>query len=820
MILLPDLSKVYCVSKYCLRYSYMVFVIIPVVLILYWIIRKTFVKFPNKLDQEAYVKSKHYDRKIIFVLRAAAMSMLMLAIASPFMLETRTVPGNPRLTILADNSSSMVLYEENIVSSLQNRLEGSMPITIRTIATGTKSTIGDGILNNIESGDNVLAITDGNNNYGKLLGDIMLFASNINATVSTLNFKPVKNDVGVKIEGFPELIKDTDGDFAVKVNVVGKVDYLLQVMVDDKVIIEQQDKESRDFPFEWKFSEPGYHKITAKLSNAGSNDYFADNNIYYKSIKVVPRPKVLFVTEESSPLANELAKIYELDVKSSIPNDLGQYMTVVLNDIPAGRILPQFDIVNDYVNNGNGLFVIGGESSFESGNYKGTLLETLLPVKIGAGEDENKSDVNIVIVIDISSGTDDYIAIEKALALSVLDSLNEKNNVGAVAFGFTPCKAWDLTDKKGPRPLKDVKKDLRDKISRLKFDGQSCFNIGLQGGYDMLSQVGGGKNIIFISDGKTTYDKLKEDTISDARNIGARGVKIYTVGVGTDTDAGGSDNTLFLDNIARIGGGIFFKADASNKLKILFGEVKESEQEKEFYNSLAVLDTTHFITSGIDIGATVSGYNYVVPKPNARLLITTNKNIPILTVWRFGLGRVVALSTDDGLRWSGELLNKKNSKMLTKAINWAIGDLSRKKAFDVTIRDTSVGKPAYVDVVASEMPKSEGLEFAKVDTNLYSATYAPAQTGYKEILGATFAANYNDEFADLGPNKEFIELVVKTGGEIFEQEDIDGIVEFVKAKSKRIKINSTDYRWPFALMALLMFLLDIAYRKIRENAAK
>ncbi len=216
----------------------------------------------------------------------------------------------------------------------------------------------------------------------------------------------------------------------------------------------------------------------------------------------------------------------------------------------------------------------------------------------------------------------------------------------------------------------------------------------------------------------------------------------------------------------------------------------------------------------------MSGYNYVVPKQSARLLITTNKNIPVLTVWRFGLGRVVTFSTDDGLKWAGEMLNKKNSKVITKALNWAIGDLSRKQAFDVTIRDTSVGKPAYVDVVASEMPKHEGLEFAKIDANLYSATYNSGEIGFKEILGATFAINYNDEFADLGPNKEFTSLVLKTGGEIFEQDDIDNILEFVKAKSKRIKINSTDYRWPFALLALLLFLMDIAYRKLRENVER
>ncbi|MBI2107760.1 VWA domain-containing protein [Candidatus Woesearchaeota archaeon] len=814
MIIMPDFSKVYCVSKFCLKYSYLMFAVIPAVFLLYWLIRKTFVKFPNKLEQEAYVKSKQHDRKVILFLRSCAFIFIILAMASPFILESKSVPGNPKLTILVDNSSSMVLYDGSMAAKIYSKLEGVIPVEVRTIAIGTKSTIGDGILNNIESGENVLVISDGNNNNGKLLGDIMLFAGSINASVSTLAMNPLKKDAGVKIDGPPELIKDTDGEFKVKVNVVGdNVPYRLQVTVDDSVVIEQEGSKSMEFPFERKFSDQGYHRIVAKLVNVGGSDYFAENNVFYKSIKVVPRPKVLFVTQKSSPLAAELSKIYELDIKSAIPNDLSQYMAMVINDMPASAIMPGFDGISDYVDTGNGLAFIGGESSFESGGYKGTLLETLLPVTIGAGEDENKSDTNIVVVIDISHGTEDYVAVEKALALSVLDSLNEKNNVGAVAFNT---KAYRLAEIK---PLKDHKEELRNKIARLRFDGQSFFNLGLQGGYDMLSQVGGSKNIVFVSDGKTTYAKLKEDTIADARNIAARGVKIYVVGVGTQSDQSSADNNLFLDNIARLGNGIYFRADASNKLKVLFGEVEESDDE-EFYNSLSVLDTTHFITSDSDIGATISGYNYVIPKPSARLLISTNKNIPILTVWRFGLGRVITLSTDDGLKWAGELLNKKNSKLFTKSINWAIGDLSRKKAFDVTIRDTSLGKPAYVDVVASEMPKSKGLEFAKIDTNLYTATYSPEEAGFRDILGAVFAVNQNDEFASLGISPEFTDLVLKTGGEIFEPEDTKGIIEFVKAKSKRIKINTTDYKWPFAILGLLFFLLDIAYRKIKENIEK
>ena len=814
--IIPDYSRIYCVSKYCVRYSYVLIAIIPMLLFLFWFTRRTFVKFENKLGLEAYIKSKKTDRRIILLLRSFAFIFLMLAIASPFVLESKTVPGDPRLTILIDNSSSMALYSPDIAYNLYKKLEGTIPVNIRTIANNEHSTIGNGILNNIEGNDNVMVVTDGVNNEGKLLGDIMLFAAGINSSVSTLKMEPLKDDVGVTIDGPPELIKDTEGDFVVKVSVVGKnTPYTLQVIADDsKLIMEEQASSSKQFMFSRKFPEGEYHKLTAKLIDIKGEDYFKNNNVYYKSIKIVPRPKVLYVTEKNSPLAKELDKIYEVDIKSSLPSDLSNYMAVIFNDIKASKINPYMDTLSNYVSDGNGLFFIGGENSYERGNYKGTLLETLLPIKIGASEEQNKSDINVVIVIDISQGTEDYVAVEKALALSVIDSLSEKNNVGAVAFNS---QAYQIAEIK---PLKEHKKELKDKISRLKFDGQSYFNLGIEGGYRLLSKVGGSKNIIFISDGKTTYHKLREDTYDAVRSVNSLGTKVFTVGVGTDTDDLSTENNQFLANMAALGGGIYYKTDASNRLKVEFADKDETKGE-EFYNTLIPIDTTHFITLGLDdISATVSGYNYAVPKPSARTLVTTQKNIPILVVWRFGLGRVVTLTTDDGLKWGGDLLSKKNSKLITRSINWAIGDLGRKKSYDVTIRDTFLGKPTSVNVITKEMPKSEGLSFAKIDTNLYSAMHNPKDVGFKEVLGATFAVNYNDEYANLGISNEFTNLVEKTGGKIFDPDDTKGIIEFIKTKSKRIKIDSTDYRWPFAIIAMLLFLLEIGIRRYRENIQK
>ncbi len=821
MAIIPDYPKIYCISKYCIKYYYIVIAIIPILLFLFWLTNKTFLRFSSRFELESYIKGKKTDRKIIFVLRSFAFLFLLISIASPFVLESKTIQGNPSLTILVDNSSSMALYDTKIAEDFHKKLNAYIPVNIRTIANGQVSAIGNGILNNIQDNDNVMVITDGSNNEGKLLGDIMLFASNINSSISTISMNSIKSDVSVSIEGPSELIKDTEGDFVVKVSVVSKdekgVHYILQVNYDESdIVLEEQGSTSKSFLFSRKFSEGEYHKITARLLDVGSEDYFRDNNVFYKSIKVVPRPNLLYITEKNSPLARELDKIYELDIKDVIPSDISNYMAIIFNDIKSSKIIPQIDKLSDYVSDGNGLLFLGGESSFERGGYKGTILETLLPVKIGAGEEQNKSDINIVIVIDISSGTENYIAVEKALALSVLDSLSDKNNVGAVAFGYSPCTAFEIG--KGIKPLREVKEQLKKSIASLKFDGQSCFNIGIEGGFNLLSKAGGSKNIIFISDGKTTYQKLREDTLNVVRNVNAKGVKVFVVGVGTETDSLEIDNNLFLGNIAALGEGIYYKADASNKLKIQFGDKDETKGE-EYYNTLVPIDTTHFITLGMDeMHATISGYNYGVPKPASRILVSTNKNIPILVVWRFGLGRVVSMATDDGLKWAGDLLNKQNSKLLTKSINWAIGDLSKKKTFDVTIKDGVVGKSVYINVISKELPKST-INFSKIDTNTYSSSFIPqtADVGYKDILGSTFAVNYNDEYFNLGVNQEFITLINKTNGKVFDPEDTKSIIEFVKSRSKRIKIQSIDYRWPFAILALIFFLAEIAIRRYREN---
>src|SRR3989344_3549917 len=455
----PDLSNVFCMGKFCFEYGYAALFAIPFIIALYFIMQRSFVRFFDKGEQSSYEREKKNQRLIFFIIRSLVFLFLLIAIASPFIMETSTVRGNPRITILTDNSTSMNLFEPGLDKELASKLKNKIPVLVRHIVTGDKSAIGDGILNNLERDENVLVITDGNNNDGKLLGDIMLLANSLNATVSTLEMETVNSDIGVEIIGPNEAILDTEESFIINVNLVGeKMPYTVEVRFDDEVVIAKSNDESDTFTLNRKLTE-GYHKLTAELLSVGSDDYFKQNNKYFKTVKVVPRPRVLFVTEKDSRLANDLSDIYDLTVTSEIPDDLNDYMATVLNDIPANKFLQHLDKLSDYVSDGNGLLVVGGENSYDRGGYKGTLVETLLPVKVGAGEESEKSDVYIVIVIDISHGTAEYVDIEKAQAVSIIESLDEKNNVGVIAFNTVPYKVADI------KPLEENEKELVDKVS-------------------------------------------------------------------------------------------------------------------------------------------------------------------------------------------------------------------------------------------------------------------------------------------------------------------------------------------------------------------
>ncbi len=778
-----------------MEYPWVLLLIIPLIPIIFWILRHEFIALKEELSVKL---QKRKVRRLLHFTRSVLIILVCIALASPYVQREKIIEGDPFIQLLVDNSTSMAIFED-VSQSLAAKLEKRMNTEVKSVGSDTVSNIGDAVLNNLESHSSILLLSDGNVNSGADLGDVALYASKLNATINAIRLNPVKNDASVLVLGPAKTLENAENTFTVVVNRVGSVKELpLKVTLDGEVLFDQVTAQSA-FQFTRQLPK-GTHRIVATIN---SPDFFPNNNVFYKTVKVVPQPKVLFYSEKSSPMETLLKQLYVVDTTTSVPQNLNDYYAVVVNDIPAAKLSTASDVVNDFVADGNGLVVFGGENSFDKGGYKNSLFETLLPVLVGS-PDKKEGDTAIAVVIDISGSqgaafgrfesTADF---SKAATLGILRDVKIDTRVAIIAFNT---QAYLLSE---PSPV-FAKKDIEDLIGRLKWGGGTNIGAGLLKAISVLNTVGGSKNIVLLSDGKTQAGATAYEAARLASN---NGIKIYTVGVGPTTD-----EAIMMD-LAELSNGIYFRATEETRLNILFGDVDENEAQTG-QMELVILNKNHFITENLEPNATLYGFNQVSPKSAARLLATTSTGDPALTIWRLGLGRVAAFSVDDGSKWAGDLLGSGNSRLIARTMNWAIGDPERKSAAFVDVKDTRIDEPAEITVKSQIPPEAPNVVFYKIDEDTYSGSIVPSQLGFQEAAGAVFAVNYETEFESVGLNPELEKIVGSTGGKVFKSDDIDGIVAHAKTRAKRV-INSRDYvRWPFVLLAVILFLVEIFIRRL------
>ncbi len=491
--------------------------------------------------------------------------------------------------------------------------------------------------------------------------------------------------------------------------------------------------------------------------------------------------------------------IYDLKSSSELNLDLKPYSAIIVDNVDAGNLNSYTDKLSTFVSEGNGLLVLGGRESYDSGNYKGSRFEQLLPVSVSrAGRKEG--DVNIIFVMDISGSTGALfgkytkVDVEKALAIKMLNATSLVHNVGVVAFNDYAYEVADL------RRLIEHN-DLNDKIQKLNFFGGTDMLQGLNLALTMLKDRGGSKNIVILSDGITGNQPNVKNAVSYAAS---QGIKVYTVGVG-------STDTVFMKQLANLGNGIYFEPSLAEHIKLVFGDTELAGDKRVF--PLVVVNKDHFITQDLELSANLYGFNQVVPKNTAKMLISTDVGDPILGVWRFGLGRVASIATDYNV-YGFELLNQRNSLLLTRTTNWVIGDPERKNPRFVDVSDGRINDFVEIIVKFDVQPKSDLVAFYKFDENLYKGDFYVDKTGFNGIMGALFAVNYESEYQDIGNNPELNTVVSNTGGKLFNFDDTNKIVEFIRQKSIRELFINKTYSWIFLLIALGLYLIEVCVRRL------
>lgn len=766
-------------------YPFIPFLIIPISLIIFY-----------------YLKPKSTGNILRVAIKLIVIFIILLSIASPYtLMEREGKTGSDQIIIISDNTPSMRLFDPDITNRVYDYLSNKTQVSIDLIS-GTSSSIGDSIFRNIRPGGNILLISDGNNNHGRSITEAINFARNINSTICYLRQEPVKNDQSVSISGDAVAIIDNPYYFFIDINTLGLIEGDLKIYIDENITDTIHVKQRKRIPVEYIFNTQGSHRIRAEIS--GQGDEILQNNIFYKSVFVIPKPHIRLISKKESPLSKILDQSYSVDISPGFAN-LESNKAVILDDISSSELSgDDASILSDHIANGGGLVVVGGPNGYT--NYDDNpLLEQLLPVKPG-GDIVRSKNAAVILVVDISGSTGDLtgdaakLGIEKGLANQVIESLSLDDFIGVIAFNNVPHTIAPLSRYPDNSKVKDT-------IVRLTSGGTTHLSPALSTAFDMVRTFDGGRNVIVISDGITADS---DAALNVAGTMADGGINIYTIGVGMDTDE------AFMKKLAAKGNGLYLKRDQSNGIRLLFGEITNPAKMDGF--PLLLINSDHFITRGVSLNATIYGYNKVYTKQNAQALVMTATGNPVISAWRFGLGRVISITTDNGNTWALQLYDRDNSKIISTSINYAIGNPG--KSDDIRARDGETGIPLEISISTVNEPDlsfdGKPLQFEKTGEEQYRATIIPDSAGFHDISGYTVAVNAPAEYREIGNNDLIPEVLRAAGGRVYNISEIERVIPDIEQKNTAVIRERVELAALFLFAALVLYSIDVILRRLVE----
>lgn len=803
----------------------MLLLIIPVIIAGFYLLRKT--------------KTKLVEWRVLVSL------LLILALASPYTTVTRTVSEeDPSIVLVQDQTASMGIFPEGAGTDLYESLTAKTPTALVQL-TGEKTTLGDAVTQYSGLGNQIVLVTDGNSNSGKDLTEALEFAKDTNTTVYLVQPELETNDLSVEILGDKKVVVDNQNEFEIVVRQASEqsVSYFLEVFVDGKISQSRQftqDTRNNTIPINQAFTTLGAHNISVKISDISGGDLKEINNEFFKSIYVIPKPEITLVTNETgSPLAKVLSNLYEVSVANGYPgagNITDSKVLVLDNQYINSFSDAEIKEIKNYVSNGGGLIVVGGDRAYNYGNYLNSSLEEVLPVI--SKPSEFRGGRNLILLLDVSPSTVAHKTQGDILsnAVRILEEDNLKDaNVAVIAFGNA---AYDVSGGFVFMGLPHNVAILKEKVSKLTptNETQTSLDQGLGIAKQMLESEDGELDAIVISDGG--IEESYGQSVQIAQELKDMGVNLYFIHIRSSAPSQ-ADRTrnyyaeMLMQEIGLEGN--YQHIEMGERANIVFEEPAEApdeteEEEPEYNGTYPLLEYSpdHFITRSVNLtNASITGYNQVTPKAGAERLVITVTGQPVLTTWRFGLGRVAAFTTDNGegggVRWSSVLYNGSNSKLISGTANWAIGNPQAEVGAVVDAPDTWLGTPSDLTLIMYDegIPqlKLNGaqLDLALTGRNTYETSVNPVNIGIHDISGYPLAVNYALEYLEVGHNKDIESYIVATGGKIYtEKEARASLLKDARQNSQKESNEPVSLKMHVLLAALILYLSEVIARRIKE----
>ncbi|MFH1409077.1 MAG: hypothetical protein ABIH34_04170, partial [Nanoarchaeota archaeon] len=199
-------------------------------------------------------RNRKAARVFMFLSRVLMILALVAAFAAPKLELTRTLKGDPTLTIAVDSSSSMDVFDLSFVDELSSQLNTRLPTTVIDIGTNSKARQGSDLLANLRNNRNILLITDGHTPRGASFTDVVSFATAMNATLNAIDISAVKEESLIAIEGPSKVVADLESPFTVKVSHSIARSVAVRISVDGEIIYDEETSRV-EIPVTRSFSE-------------------------------------------------------------------------------------------------------------------------------------------------------------------------------------------------------------------------------------------------------------------------------------------------------------------------------------------------------------------------------------------------------------------------------------------------------------------------------------------------------------------------------------------------------------------------------------
>lgn len=410
------------------------------------------------------------------------------------------------------------------------------------------------------------------------------------------------------------------------------------------------------FTFRDTAADTGVVTYEARLISEG--DSCAQNDSMGGYVYVQGAPKLLLVEgrqgegSEMAAMLSAAAMQYETVLPAQLPYDaeqLRQYDGVVLVNVDYDAAdKEQWAALDSAVRVlGRGLTVIGGDSSYALGGYRGSRLEDMLPVTIDVRNKLDLPSLALMLVIDKSGSMTDgmfgttRLELAKEAAMRAAEVLTPNDQVGVIAFD--DAAKWVVNLQK----VEDVEA-IQNQIGTIRPGGGTAFFTALyEATYALMNAQAQQKHIIFLTDGEagdTGYLQLCD--IMQQNDI-----TLTTVAVGSGADQ------ATLRTLAQQGGGRAYAANEFDNLPKIF--TKETYLVSGSYvqnRTFTPVITEQSALTDFEGFPQLSGYLAATEKSLATVSLMSDREDPILAWWQYGAGRVVAFMADSRGAWTSEFL--------------------------------------------------------------------------------------------------------------------------------------------------------------------